>query len=489
MSRKILLGTLGIIVALSSLPLFAAFEAHVINVTAKIENALTVDATPIEYGTVFPQEQLDRYVTVSLSQSFQDEQRVDDVDYAIRQKPKCWSEREQKYGRVTEADGRFICAGGGDYQVLPILCPYLSKHETTGDGSVDNDSAGINAFHGDPFFWTPTTTIATQVTGRLGKSVQDTADNWKIDLRVPCFAGHCAQDWDKFVLENNPDVNPSDYVQPTENEHKIFGCDIWIEVASPILPAALPILQAAQLYQLVYPGADFAAIYSTCPAQANAVIGIIYGRKSDTTINNGNLEGLLGVNATRNCSTDPWKPGIGFWQIIQFPPSTEFNYQIVFFKLGTYWWPLSADQFPELGFSAGKIYTSEDINNEIYRGPTGSFTTLSSADATPPTFSIQLSEIKSDSVKIDYTSNGALVGGNYIYYSTQPVGTNNQEQNVDVGDSIYLDGSGLHYFKTLTGLAAGTTYHYRVWGSKQYGGLGATVTGWSPDATFTTPSQ
>ena len=89
MPRKILLGLSGVVVAFSSLPLFAAFEAHVINVTAKIENALTVDTTPIEYGTVFPQEQLDRYVTVALSQSFQDEQRVDDVSYVIRQKPKC----------------------------------------------------------------------------------------------------------------------------------------------------------------------------------------------------------------------------------------------------------------------------------------------------------------------------------------------------------------------------------------------------------------
>lgn len=101
MRKTIVFGALSLLVGLVSLPLFAAFEAHVVNVTARIENALTVDTSPIEYGTVFPQEKLDRFISVALSQSFQDEQRVDDVNYVIRQKPKCWSEGEQKNGCVT----------------------------------------------------------------------------------------------------------------------------------------------------------------------------------------------------------------------------------------------------------------------------------------------------------------------------------------------------------------------------------------------------
>src|SRR3989344_2903050 len=89
MKKKIVLGLAATGTALAMLPMLAAFEAHVINVTARIENALRVNTEPIRFGTVFPQEHLNKSLRVALSQSFQDEGRVDDVKYFIRQKPKC----------------------------------------------------------------------------------------------------------------------------------------------------------------------------------------------------------------------------------------------------------------------------------------------------------------------------------------------------------------------------------------------------------------
>ena len=59
MKKKILLGLVAVLIVISGVAGMSAFEAHVINVTAKIENALKVDTTPIDYGTVFPQEALD----------------------------------------------------------------------------------------------------------------------------------------------------------------------------------------------------------------------------------------------------------------------------------------------------------------------------------------------------------------------------------------------------------------------------------------------
>src|SRR3989338_430145 len=102
--KKILMGLAAAGTAIAMVPLFAAFEAHVINVTAKIENALTVSTEHIDFGTVFPQEQIDKFFDVALSQSFLDEDRVDDIEYIIRQKPKCWNGDEQnpQYGTVTE---------------------------------------------------------------------------------------------------------------------------------------------------------------------------------------------------------------------------------------------------------------------------------------------------------------------------------------------------------------------------------------------------
>ena len=87
--KKIFLGLGALALAVALVPMFAAFEAHVINVTAQIENALSVPVTPITFGTVFPQEHLNRPLEIALSDSFMTEDRVDDVEYIIRQKPKC----------------------------------------------------------------------------------------------------------------------------------------------------------------------------------------------------------------------------------------------------------------------------------------------------------------------------------------------------------------------------------------------------------------
>ena len=56
-----------------TVPLFAAFESFVINVSASVDDALTVDPALLEYGMVFPQQEIDKFVNVGLSQSFQDE--------------------------------------------------------------------------------------------------------------------------------------------------------------------------------------------------------------------------------------------------------------------------------------------------------------------------------------------------------------------------------------------------------------------------------
>lgn len=248
--KKILLTVVAVgAVALSVVGL-AAFEAHVVNVTAKIENALNVPIRSIDFGTVFPQEKLDQFFDVSLSQSFQDEDRVDDVTYIIRQKPKCQLAVTNgtdlpQFGVVTEnSDGIFSCVDDEHYDILPLLCPYLSKHEVTADGQgptgapLENDSAGIAAFHGMPLPWTLQTTLTTQVAGKLIKSAGDILDTWNIDLKVPCFGNHCAQDWADFVAANDGDnsADPVAYIQPIENESRLFGCDLWLEVTGISLP-------------------------------------------------------------------------------------------------------------------------------------------------------------------------------------------------------------------------------------------------------------
>ena len=239
--KKIFVGLLTLGAVLVVIPMFAAFEAHVINVTARIENALSVSDAALDFGTVFPQEHLNKQLTVALSESFVDEGRVDDVSYFIRQKPKCALTNEDgteiigptATGHIN-SDGSIDCgprptdtAGqtlSGNWGVLPSLCEYISKE------SPDENDGDLASFHQPWVVNTDGTIDWTDTEGYLSKNDEDESDDWTIDLAVPCFGGYCAQDWADFVEEINEDADPADYTQPIENEHKVFGCDLWVEV-------------------------------------------------------------------------------------------------------------------------------------------------------------------------------------------------------------------------------------------------------------------
>ncbi|RJQ36450.1 hypothetical protein C4552_04140 [Candidatus Parcubacteria bacterium] len=271
MKKKLALGIVVAGTAVALLPLFAAFEAHVVNVTAKIENALSVGTEWIDFGTVFPQEHLDQPLTVQLSNSFLEEGRVDDVAYFIRQKPKCAITAENGTVLMDEplaTTGHLVANQDGSYSVdcgeaprqlttgetwgvLPSLCEYISKH-----GPDENDG-NTNSFHIP--FWVdtngPTSTVQYLDTfGRLAKSdvdtedelPGDTVDNWVIDLAVPCFGNYCAQDWQEFVerVSASSTIDADAFTQPIANEHKIFGCDLWVEV-SDVSEEVRPLVGAA----------------------------------------------------------------------------------------------------------------------------------------------------------------------------------------------------------------------------------------------------
>jgi len=235
--KKILFGFAAFALVIATVPMFAAFEAHVINVTAKIENALSVTPSEIKFGTVFPEEVLHKPLVVQLSESFSAEGNADDVEYIIRQKPKC---------AITSQNGTVVDLGAGTatghpklgpedvpfidcgqpprplatdgsetWGPLPSLCPYLSKHP---DLTPANDGS-LDSFH-EPYVWSGNQLVWTDVLGRLAKSQNDIIDTWDIDLSVPCFKGQCAQD----------EQVPAAYELDPRLEHMIFGCDLWVEV-------------------------------------------------------------------------------------------------------------------------------------------------------------------------------------------------------------------------------------------------------------------
>lgn len=262
--KKVLLSLGALAAVMIALPMFSAFEAHVINVTAAIENALSVPVTPISFGTVFPQEHLNKKLPVTLSQSFMDERDANDVEYIIRQKPKCgvtsnngtvlvgptWTghvvvEKVLENGQVVgythtidcEQDRPATVETPGPY-LLPSLCEYISKHPdgVNDEAGVSTNDGSLNSFH-KPFTINQQTgaIVWNDTRGRLAKSDLDTKDTWTIDLAVPCFGGFCAQDWLQFVrdITGNQDMTlaqANEFVQSMDNEHKVFGCNLWVEV-------------------------------------------------------------------------------------------------------------------------------------------------------------------------------------------------------------------------------------------------------------------
>jgi hypothetical protein len=161
-----------------------------------------------------------------------------DIAYALRQQPKCANDlwNPTIFSLAQEDDNGIFSCPTPSHVLLPVLCPYLSKHEVTADGAGENDGAGIPAFHGLPGLWTESTTFGHGVEGLLSMITGDQNDSWNIDFRVPCYRGECAQDWAGFVKaeSGDPNINADNYVLDPAAKGKMFGCDLWIEVLNVV---------------------------------------------------------------------------------------------------------------------------------------------------------------------------------------------------------------------------------------------------------------
>ena len=232
MIKKILASLTLVSVMAVSAAMFAAYEAHVINVTAHIENALTVHSEELKFGTVFPQEYLERQITIRTSDSFQDEEDALSVSYVIKQKEKC-EINEPTSGMPQYAPVHYAthsCPNG--YTMMETLCPFLSK--TDGDPDDDNDTSHPSYYTsalGTPNVPGPDDTCISRynasdeeilrddATGVLDRRTDDLSDTWIIDLKVPPVDGYIGQDWP---------ASCADWTVPTDS--KDYGCDLWIEV-------------------------------------------------------------------------------------------------------------------------------------------------------------------------------------------------------------------------------------------------------------------
>ena len=213
MQKKFILSIVAMVAVIGGVAAMSAFEAHVINVTAHVENALYVSPTEIKFGTVFPQEYMEKEFTIALSDSFKSAGRVDDVEYIIKQKPKCISDTiiDKSSPLLYKPLDYATHQCPPDYHEMLSLCPFLSrlpKDPEKGDIGMPSYFNGHDC--------TPSTTQPIYATGRLAKSNEDVSDTWIVDLKVPPVTGTVGQDWPVGC--------------PTVAEEDDYGCDLWVEI-------------------------------------------------------------------------------------------------------------------------------------------------------------------------------------------------------------------------------------------------------------------
>lgn len=86
--KKALMILAALLVIASGVMAVGAYEGHLVDVKAHVENALGVSTYEVDFGTVFPEEVVETAIQVGLSESFQDQQRYSTVEYELWWEPK-----------------------------------------------------------------------------------------------------------------------------------------------------------------------------------------------------------------------------------------------------------------------------------------------------------------------------------------------------------------------------------------------------------------
>ncbi len=148
----------------------ASFQGYLIKATAILE-PLIVEIGNLNFGVVFPGEELQDTFTVKLAEGYDYE-----AEYKISHSPK---------PRIDTPEERLYCkANPTDYErCYPDLCSFLNEESNEGEGDTPT-----NAF----------------------LSPEDILDNWLVNFIVPPIAGFVAQGYEGLTIDQSG----------------IFGCDI-----------------------------------------------------------------------------------------------------------------------------------------------------------------------------------------------------------------------------------------------------------------------
>ena len=185
-------------------------------VSAQVVPVLNVSPGELVFGIVFPGESLDKSFKIGMSESFFNEGGKE-IDYTIKYKPKPRDPVDTDYCHQNVPLNPGNPSDPYYVKCYPVLCNQLSSIP---DNNPPNDT-GISVPH----------EIGAVATGHLAVAVNDTLDDWKVDLEVPCFQGTCSQSYNPAVFG---------LPLPEDLESQDFGCDLWIDVTNIVIPTPTP---------------------------------------------------------------------------------------------------------------------------------------------------------------------------------------------------------------------------------------------------------
>ena len=107
--KKVILIITAIVMVASGVAAVSAYEAHTINVIAKVENAISVSTNETDFGTVFPEEWVSQHFSANLSGSFCEQTRVDTVNITVWAE---WKEKEDGTAYPWLGEALYIMANG-----------------------------------------------------------------------------------------------------------------------------------------------------------------------------------------------------------------------------------------------------------------------------------------------------------------------------------------------------------------------------------------
>lgn len=228
--KKVILVLGALMMVASGVATVSAYEAHIINVTATVENSLTVGVKHLGFGTVFPEEFFLRDFSVEISGSFcsSTQKRVRNIDYEIW---KAWKPKRDAGGTIIDyypwlGDAVFLA------QVPPLA-------DLNGDSKINlaDDTFPVRTIWtnlGDPPTVTPgpgAVRVLGPVTLTKPSPGVGNTHNWKLAFDVPVFQYYYNPTTDVAVKQSGMDAPTVEILETdTDRYFPIDGVRLGVEI-------------------------------------------------------------------------------------------------------------------------------------------------------------------------------------------------------------------------------------------------------------------